>query len=157
MADEFEREFEKLWRRVKELERRTWEYIEDEIRRTAVSIREEFESIRRMLEPSWSHEGFLRPLYTVRDEGNAYVVYIDLPKADEGTIDIRFRGNRIFVRARLKEEVVFHGWSSRGGEVRFNEYRDIIELPVRSIDPNRVKVITKRRVVKIIIPKEGVY
>jgi len=150
----FEDEFEKFMRRIRELERRTWEYVERELRRAVSEVRREFESIERMLSPSWSHDGSLKPLYSVRDEGNAYAIYIDLPKADEGTIDVRFKDNKVLIRAKLKEKTSFKPWSGRGGEIGFTEYRELIEVPVKRIDPSRVKIVKKRRFVKILIPKD---
>ncbi len=150
---EFDEEFRKMLKRMREIERRTREYIEDELRRVAEEIRSEIESVERMLSPSWSHNGYLRPLYSLRDEGSNYVLYIDLPRVDEGTIDVRFVGNKVVIKARLKEETRFTEWSGRGGEIKFNEYREVIELPV-AIDPSKVKVLTRKRVVKVIIPKE---
>jgi len=145
-------EFDRLWRRIRALERGLREYFSEELRRAVEAFREEARALDRMLSPSWSHEGYLRPLYTVRDEGSAYVVYIDLPRADEGSIDVRFRDNMVLLRARLREGTYIKGWSSRASEVRFSEYRDVIELPVR-VDPSKVKVVTRRGLVKIVIPK----
>ncbi len=150
---EFDEEIRRMLKRMREIERRTREYIEDELRRVAEEIRSEIESVERMLSPSWSHNGYLRPLYSLRDEGSNYVLYIDLPRVDEGTIDVKFIGNKVVIRARLKEETRFTEWSGRGGEIKFNEYREVIELPI-TIDPSKVKVLTKKRVVKVIIPKE---
>ena len=149
-----EDEFDRLMKKIRELEKRVWDYIEGEVRRAASEIRREFESVERMLSPSWSSEGFLKPLYSIRDEGNAYAIYVDLPKADEGTIDVRFKDNKILIRARLKEKTDFSPWTGRGGEVKFTEYRDLIEVPVKHIDPSRVRIIKRRRFIKILIPKD---
>ncbi|MCD6084878.1 MAG: Hsp20 family protein [Desulfurococcales archaeon] len=147
-----EDEFDKLWRRIKEVERSIREYVEDEFRRALEDVRNELRSINRMLMPSWSHEGYLRPLYAVKDVGRAYIIYIDLPKVDEGTIDVRFRNNLVMIRAKLKEGLKISSWSGRGGEVKFHEYREVIELPVR-IDPSKVRVNVKRSRVQIVVHK----
>ncbi len=148
-----EDEFERLWKRIREVEKSIREYVEEEFRRALEDIRSELRSIDRMLMPSWSHEGYLRPLYTVKDVGNAYVIYIDLPKVDEGSIDVRFRDNLVMIKAKLKEGLTLSNWSSRGSEVRFYEYREVIELPVR-IDPKKVRVSVKRGRVQIVVPKD---
>jgi len=148
-----EEEFERLWKRIREVEKSIREYVEEEFRRALEDIRSELRSIDRMLMPSWSHEGYLRPLYTVKDVGNAYVIYIDLPKVDEGSIDVRFRDNLVMIKAKLKEGLTLSNWSSRGSEVRFYEYREVIELPVR-IDPKKVRVSVKRGRVQIVVPKD---
>ncbi|RLG74430.1 MAG: hypothetical protein DRO14_05700, partial [Thermoprotei archaeon] len=85
--------------------------------------------------------------------GNAYIIYIDLPKVDEGSIDVRFKDNLVMIRAKLKEGLTLSNWSSRGSEVRFYEYREVIELPIR-IDPEKVRVNVKRSRVQIIVPKD---
>ncbi|MCD6341043.1 MAG: Hsp20/alpha crystallin family protein [Desulfurococcales archaeon] len=148
-----EDEFERLWRRVREVERSIREYVEEEFRRVLEDVRNELRSINRMLMPSWAYEGYLRPLYTVKDVGNAYIIYIDLPKVDEGSIDVRFKDNLVMIRAKLKEGLTLSNWSSRGSEVRFYEYREVIELPIR-IDPEKVRVNVKRSRVQIIVPKD---
>ena len=147
-----EDEFDKLWRRIKEVERSIREYVEEEFRRALEDVRNELRSINRMLMPSWSHEGYLRPLYTVKDVGSAYIIYIDLPKVDEGTIDVRFKNNLVMIKAKLKEGLKISSWSGRGGEVKFHEYREVIELPVR-IDPSKVRVNVKRSRVQIVVHK----
>jgi HSP20 family molecular chaperone IbpA len=58
----------------------------------------------------------------------------------------------MFIRARLKEEVRFSGLSGRGGETKFHEYREVLELPIK-IDPDKVKLDVKKGRVKVIIYK----
>lgn len=145
-------EFEKLWRKIREVEKSIKEYIEDEIRRGFKQIKEEIRTIESMIAPSWSHEGYLKPLHTVRDEGSHYTIYVDLPRADEGSVDVRYSENKILIRARLKESMDFGEWSARAGEIRFKEYKGIIELPI-IIDPAKVRIIVKKGVLKIIVPK----
>ncbi len=146
-------DLDEFLKRMRRVERRIREYIEEGIRKTLEDIREEYYSINTLLNPSWSCEGHLRPLYTIKDVGNAYVIYIDLPKADLNTIDVRFKDNLMIIRARLTEEFTISRWSGRGGEVRFCEYREVINLPIK-VDPNKVKVITKGDRIQVIINKE---
>jgi HSP20 family molecular chaperone IbpA len=145
-------EFERLFKRIREIERNLREYIEDEFRKAVRSFREDIMYIEGMLAPMWHYEGYLRPLYSIVDRGSYYEINIDLPKADEQSIDIRFSSNLMYVRARLKEDVGFSGLSGRGGEARFHEYREVVELPIK-VDPQKVKVIAKRGFVKILIYK----
>jgi|UniRef100_A0A7J2U019 HSP20 family molecular chaperone IbpA len=145
-------DFERLFKRIKEIERNLREYIEDEFRRAIGKFREDMMHIEGMLAPMWHYEGYLRPLYSIVDKGSYYEIYIDLPKADEQSIDIRFRGNMMYVRARLKEEIGFSGLSGRGGETKFHEYREVVELPF-NIDPQKVRVVAKRGFVKVLIYK----
>jgi HSP20 family molecular chaperone IbpA len=75
-----------------------------------------------------------------------------LPKADEKTIDVRFQGNLMFLRAKLKEEVTFSGISGKGGETKFYEYREVIELPI-VVDPNKVRIDVRKGIIRILIYK----
>ncbi|MDK6029466.1 Hsp20 family protein [Ignisphaera sp. 4213-co] len=148
MIDE---EFEKLFRKIREVERSVKDFVESEFKRILDSV-EDVMHIRRVLSPTWYHEGYLRPLYTVYDRGSYYEILIDLPKVDEGSIDVRFQDNLIYIRARLKEEIRFSNWSGVGGETRFHEYREVIEIPIR-INPEKVRIQTRRGLVKILVYK----
>ncbi|MEL9939716.1 MAG: Hsp20 family protein [Ignisphaera sp.] len=149
MTDE---EFDRLFKRIREIERSVRDLIESEFRKILEDFREDMSHFKEMMYPMWHHEGYLRPLYTIYDRGNYYEILIDLPKSDEGSIDVRFHGNTIYIRARLKEEIRFSHWSGKGGETRFHEYREVIEIPTK-IDPDKVKVLKKRGLVKILIYK----
>jgi len=141
-------EFERLWRRIKEIERRMLESFRDEEER----ILKELEDLRKALMPSWSYEGYLRPLYTIRDLGDEYVLYVDLPNADQGSIDVKFKGNTILIRAKLKMQHKFSEWSGQGGETVFTEYRDVITLPF-NIDPSCVSLRQRRGMIELRIKK----
>lgn len=107
-----------------------------------------------MSEPSWSHKGWLRPLYTVRDLGDRIEVLVDLPSADEASIEVRASGRIVSISARLKKETVFSDWSGRGGEVVFTEFREEITLPEEVVgEPLSVDV--KRGIVRIVFKKVG--
>ena len=143
-----EDEFERLWRRVKEFEKKMLESFREEEER----IIKELEDFRKALTPSWSCEGYLRPLYTMRDLGDEYVLYIDLPNADQGSIDIKFKDNAILIRAKLKVEHKFSEWTGQGGETIFTEYRDVITLPF-NIDPSCVSLRQKKGMIELRIKK----
>ncbi len=143
-----EDEFKKLLRKWEQLERSFREMIRREIEK----FEKELDIVRIPASPSWSSEGVLKPLYSVRDEGDSYVIYVDIPKADEGTIEVNFMDNKVEIKARLRKEFRFEGWSGRGGETTFTKYREVIELPIR-IDPQRVRVRKRKGIVEIRIPK----
>ncbi len=145
-----EDEFEKFWRRMREMERRLMRFIEEEQAR----VLREFEETRKSFMPSWSYEGFLRPLSTVRDEGDEYVIYVDMPEMDRGTLEVRFKDNLIFLKAKLKRVHRFSDWSGRGGETEFREYKDVISLPIK-VDPKLVSVKCRKGVIEIRIKKSG--
>lgn len=143
-----EDEFKRLLKKWEQLERSFREMIRREIER----FEKELELIKIPAPPSWSSEGVLKPLYSVRDEGDSYVIYVDIPKADEGTIEVNFVDNKIEIKARLRKEFKFENWTGRGGETTFTQYREIIELPTR-IDPQRVRVRKRKGIVEIKILK----
>jgi len=58
----------------------------------------------------------------------------------------------MYIKAKLREEVVFHGVMGRSGETRFHEYREVIELPFK-VDSEKVRVDARKGRVKIIIHK----
>ncbi len=144
-----EDEFKKIMRKWEEIRKSVKELIDEEIKR----INEEVQGFKSLMQPSWSSDGVLKPLYTLKEAGNEYIVYIDLPRADEGSINVEFVNNRIILKASLKKEVRFKDWSGVGSETSFREYQGVIELPIK-IDPQKVKVRTKKGIVEIRIPKQ---
>jgi len=141
-------EFEKFWQKIREIERKMLESLREEEER----VLKELEEVRKALTPSWSYEGYLRPLYTIRDLGDEYVLYIDLPNADQGSVDIKFKDNTILIRAKLKMQHRFSEWSGQGGETVFTEYRDVITLPF-NIDPSCVSLRQRKGMIELRIKK----
>ena len=144
-----ENEFKKIVKRWEEIRRSFKELIDEEIKR----IDEEFQGFKSLVQPSWSSNGVLKPLHTMKEVNNEYIVYIDMPRADEGSINVEFVNNRIILKANLKKEVRFKDWSGVGSETSFREYQEVIDLPVK-IDPRRVNVRTRKGIVEIRIPKQ---
>jgi len=142
-------EFDEIERMFREIEN----YIARRIRESLSEIYSEIHSMSSMLRPMWSHRGYLEPLYTVKDLGDSIAIYIDLPYSEEGTIDVQFLDDRrIAIRAKLKSDVSFSGWSTRFSSTRFSEYRTVIELPAR-VNPRGARVRVKRGVVEVVVPK----
>lgn len=102
--------------------------------------------------PSWSHKGWLKPLYSIRDLGDRLEILIDLPSADEASIEVRASGRRVSISARLRKETVFSDWSGRGGEVVFTEFRDEIILPT-DVNEKPLTVDVRRGIVRVIFKK----
>ena len=148
----WDEEFERLTRRVERVFKEVEDYIARRIREEIESLYSELSSMERMLRPMWHHDGYLEPLYSVKDLGDRVVVYIDLPFVEEGTIDVKFVDSRLFIKAKLKQGVRFSDWSTRFSETRFTEYRTVIDLP-SGLDYSRARVRVKRGVIEIVIPK----
>jgi len=124
-------EFDEFFKRMRELEKRIREYVESEIEKTLREFRDELKYMEDAFRPMWHHQGYLRPLYSIRDRGNYIEVYVDLPRADEKSLEVKFQDNYMYIKAKLREEVRFHGITGQSGETRFYEYRDVIELPLK--------------------------
>ncbi len=145
MGEEFDR-IERLFREMED-------YIAKRIREKLAELYSEIHSMASMMKPMWHHEGYLEPLYSVKDMGSYVAIYIDLPCAEESTIDVQFLDRRrVAIRARLRESLSFSDWSTRFGSTKFSEYRTVIELPI-DVDPSRARVRVKRGVVEVIVPK----
>ncbi|NPA96697.1 MAG: Hsp20/alpha crystallin family protein [Crenarchaeota archaeon] len=142
MSDELDRVF-------REME----DYIARRLREKLAELYSEMHSLASMMSPMWHHEGYLEPLYAIKDLGTHIAIYIDLPCAEESSIDVHFIDRRrIEIRAKLRESLSFSDWSTRFSSTKFSEYRTTIALPVE-VDPSRAKVRVKRGVVEIVVPK----
>jgi len=145
-------EIEEIFRRLHELRRRIENYVEEALRRSIEASRTLLEEEKGMLRPLWDAKGVLEPLYTIKDLGDRYIVYVDLPYANEGTIDIKFVGNEMIVEAKLKSGVRFSEWHRRYSETTFHSYKLSIELPITP-DPKKVQVKARKGVIQVVIPK----
>jgi len=149
MSDDFDELFKRIERRIKR--------IEEELAREFEEMHRMFE---RLAEPRRSEEIWrpgvygesLEPLYTIRDLGDRIVVHIDLPYAAEGTLDVKFVGNVMYISARLKSRVRMEQFSTMYRGVEVSEYRTAITLPFAP-QPDKVRVRTKKGVVEVVIYK----
>ncbi len=144
-------EFEKLFRQFEKAMRSLQNFVAKRIREEIARLAEEL-SLTEIPRPLWHHEGYLEPLYSVKDLGDRIVIDIDLPCVDEGSIDVKFVGNRMMLVARLKRDLRYENWSSRAREITFREYRLTIDLPP-DVDPSRARVKVIRNVVRVEIPR----
>ncbi|HID80278.1 MAG TPA: Hsp20/alpha crystallin family protein [Ignisphaera sp.] len=146
--DEISEMLRRFRREFKELE----DYIMKTLRDEVYRLYEDLASIERMFRPMWHHEGYLEPLYSVKDLGDRIVVYIDLPYAEEGSIDVKFVDNKMIIKARLKDQLSYSGWGTRFERMTFNEYRTVIDLPI-VVDPNKIRIRSRKGLVEITIFK----
>ncbi len=136
------------WKELKGLHKELENFIEDEF----AKIEEEVKRVKALLEPSWSVNGVLRPLYSIRESPLEHVIYVDIPRADEGSVEVTFTGNKVRVKAKLRKEVRLEGLLGRGSETSFTHYEQVIELPFE-VDPRKVKVRVRKGVVEVRIRK----
>lgn len=137
---------------LKKLERRLRE-VENEFRREFERIFQSIERHESRFTERWSVYGeVIEPLYTIRDVGDRIIVYIDLPFASEGTIDVRFEGRRMNVYAKLKSSIKLGEWSERYRGIEVKEYRTSIDLPFEP-KPDKTRVRVRKGIAEIIIYK----
>ena len=141
--------------RLERLRRRMMRFMEElreELEREVASILEGLENLEELRRPMWSPTGSLEPLYKIEDIGDAYRILVDLPRANEATLEVRAFERSIELRCKLKSNIRFEEWGTRYRNVQFNEYRTTIELP-ETIDPKTMKVRWKRGFAEIIVKK----
>ncbi len=146
-----EEEFRKILKKWREIARGVDEYIEEEFKKIEREVRE----LKAMMEPSWTSNGTLKPLYSIRETPDSYIIYVDIPQADEGSLNVGFQKNKVIIQAKLKKEVRLTGWTGRGGETTFTQYEETITLPT-PINPEKAKVRAKKGIIEIRVPKKSI-
>jgi HSP20 family molecular chaperone IbpA len=136
--DEF---LKKIERKVREVE----EAIAREIEKAIKELRYEERETKIFAES-------VEPLYTVRDLGNRLVVYVDIPYADAGKVDVWFEENVMHVKAKLRSRLDVGSWSERYRGVGVEEYDLSVTLPIKP-KPEKTRVRVKRGVLEVIVYK----
>jgi len=149
--EEFER-IERIRRRMLRFMKELREEIEREFEREFSSLFESLESMEEMRRPMWSPRGALEPLYKIEDLGNMYRILVDLPKANEATLEIKAYERSIELRCKLKSSIKFDEWGTRYRNIQFSEYQTVIDLP-EPIDPKSVRVRWRRGFAEITVRK----
>ena len=132
----------------------------EEIRRRIEKIHKKIvEEIERSFEEATSmslfQQGSMRPLYTVYQRPDAYVVLVDLAGADTSSLEIKPMEDKLIIRASLEKEVRFSDiyGTMIGEDVVFHEYEHEIPLPPDA-DTSSIKYnIRPNKIVEIIIPR----
>lgn len=136
--DEFLKKIERRMREVEEAVSREIERILRELKREERETKIFAESVE--------------PLYTIRDLGDRLVVYVDIPYADTGKVDVWFEGNIMHVKAKLRSRLDVGSWSERYRGVGVEEYDLAITLPVKP-SPERTRIRVKGGVLEVTIHK----
>jgi len=140
--------------------------IDEFFKRLEKKLREIEESIRKDVEKLLSESRsevtgptkiktlgeVVEPLYTMRDMGDRLVIYVDLPYASEGTIDVRFEDNKMIISAELKKALSLNNWSERYKGIEVKQYKTVIDLPF-SPNPEKTRIRVKKGVVEVTIFK----
>ncbi len=133
--------------------------LEKKLREIEEDFKKDVEKLLRELRPEETSPARIKgvgevvePLYTVRDLGDRLVVYVDLPYASEGTIDIKFEGRKMLISAGLKKTLNLRDWSERYEGVEVKQYKTVIDLPFEP-DPKKTKIRVKKGVAEVTIFK----
>jgi len=109
------------------------------------------------LQPDWSPDGRLQPLYTVYEYPDRYVILVDMAAADTSTLSVTATRDRIVLEARLQQELRLSDiyGNVAGREVSLRYYHHEIPLP-EDADPEGIKVrVRPNKIVEIVVPKRA--
>jgi len=135
----------------------SFEEIKKRIERIHKRIMEEIErSFEEATSMSLFQQGSMRPLYTIYQRPDAYVVLVDLAAADASSLEVKATENKLIIRASLEKEVKFSDiyGTMVGEDIVFREYEHEIPLP-SDADPSGIRYnIRPNKIVEIIIPRK---
>ncbi len=135
----------------------SFEEIKKRIERIHKRIMEEIErSFEEATSMSLFQQGSMKPLYTIYQRPDAYVVLVDLAGADTSSLEVKATENKLIIRASLEKEVRFSDIYGTvvGEDIVFHEYEHEIPLPPDA-DPSNIKYnIRPNKIVEIIIPRK---
>ena len=136
---------EEIRRMLEEMKR-----IEEE----AYTMLRELLGLEELERPMWSTDGSLEPLFEVYDRGDHYLVVIDMPYADLGTLTITGKDNILWVKCKLRRHVRFERWGTLQHQREFKEYKKTIVLP-EDADASDFKLLRKTEscILEIKVPK----
>lgn len=93
------------------------------------------------------------PLYDLVDEGDKYVLEVELPGVDRKDIDLYVKDNKLYISAKRKTQTS----EKKEGVVRMERsylgFRRVIELP-EDADTDNIKAKYKDGILKVEIPKK---
>jgi HSP20 family protein len=119
-------------------------------------LREAERILVETLQPDWTPDGGLRPLYTVYEYPDRYVILVDVPGADTSSINIYVtEDNRLVVEARLQRELSFSDvyGTVAGRELSIRYYKQEIPLPPDA-DKDNIKVnVRPNKIIEIVVPR----
>lgn len=132
------------------------EWIEEEIRRMRREIRRLIREVESFFEPFIDAErGEVEPLYEIVDVGDKIVVRVDLPKASRESVEVLRSGNKLIVKARMKEPVRLCDVPPYA-RCEVTGYKLELELPP-DINADEIKASFKSGILEITLPKQRVY
>lgn len=118
-------------------------------------IKEMNRLFRRMVETPMAEMNiatYITPLVDIKDEGDKYVLEVDLPGVDKNDIDLEVRGEHLIITARKKQEIKEKKEGYIRAERSFMGYRRVLRLPPDA-DTNNIKAKYEDGVLRIEIGK----
>ena len=94
-----------------------------------------------------------RPDIDILERGDAYVVYADLPGADESSVDVRLDKGTLSLSAQLATEAD-PSWNLLHREYRVGQFQREFRLS-EDIDLSRVSARMQRGVLELTLPKSA--
>lgn len=120
-------------------------------------LREAERILAEAMQPDWTPDGGLRPLYTVYEYPDYYLVLVDLPAADLSTVNVYTTDHNLVIEARLQHELRLSDvyGTVAGREVSLRYYRQEIPLPSDAeLEKMRVNV-RPNKIIEIRIPRRS--
>lgn len=117
----------------------------DELRREMDRLFFDFERAPQV------REGRGVPRVSLRDDGTAFVLHVDVPGVTEKDVDLTVTGNTVTLRAERKLATP-EGFSVHRSERRGFQFARAFELPVK-VNAERVEATLKNGVLTVKLPK----
>ena len=126
--------------------------IEEQFRKSMEKLREMIETY--VPREAWFEEGFRTPLADIIDEGDKYVIEVELPGMSKEDIEIYTYDNTLEVIARRKFERRVEKEGVLRMERAYTGFRRVFPLP-RDADPEKIKAKYENGVLRIEVGKRG--
>lgn len=133
--------FEEIRKRIERIQRKIMEEIERTFEEAAT--------------PTWL-QGSMKPLYTMYQRPDAYIVLVDLAGADTSSLEVKATENKLIIKASLEKEVRFSDiyGTMIGQDIVFRQYEHEIPLPPDA-DPSNIEVnVRPNKIIEIRIPRK---
>ncbi len=132
--------------------RREFERLRKKMLQKIDGMLSEFASLRA----DWTPDGALKPLYTIYEFPDRYVILVDVAAADTSSVNVIATEDMITVEARLEKEIslgdIYGTIAGHGVSVRY--YRHEIPLPPDA-EPKGMRVrVRPDKIIEIVLPRK---
>lgn len=132
------------------------EWFEREVRDLRREIRRIVRRVEGFFEQFFDVErGEVEPLYEVIDAGDRVIVRVDLPKAERESVEVLRVGDKLVVRARMREPLRFCDIPLYA-RCEVSGYKLELELPP-DVKPEEITASFKAGFLEVVLPKQRVY